>query len=239
MNSLWLRPDLLSVMCRPGVQRYMHMHHLGNVFIETTTPPPPPQKKNSCSYLYIQYTIHCSLYAVPPEITVHPQDEVVTVPGAFAEFSCIANGSDPLTFTWWRSTSDGTPIQVVDGIPAVSFSPDGAFVAINDPPPSYNGNAIYCNVANSDGTVMSDTATLTVQSKSTMTVCFTHDSGPAEPVGPVGSDCTRAAKLHYHNLPFFCVKKIVTRILFYNEYLEQQKYVTLPSIDRSPASISG
>ena len=127
---------------------------------------------------------------------MHPQDEVVTVPGAFAEFSCGADGSDPLTFTWWRSTSDGTPIQVVDGIPAVSFSPDGAFVAINDPPPSYNGNTIYCNVANSDGTVMSDTATLTVQSKSTMTVCFTDD-------------CTRAAKLHYHNLSFFCVKKIV------------------------------
>ena len=165
MNSLWLRPDLLSVMCGPGVQRYMHMHHLGNVFIETTTPP--PKKKISCSYLYIHYP----LYAVPPVITMHPQDEVVTVPGAFAEFSCGADGSDPLTFTWWRSTSDGTPMQMVDGIPKVFFSPNGAFVAIEDPPPSYNGNTFYCQVGN---TVMSNTATLTVQSKSTMTFCFTH-----------------------------------------------------------------
>ena len=94
------------------------------------------------------------------------------MPGDFAEFSCGADGSDPLTFTWWRSSSGGTPMQVVDGIPKVFFSPNGASIAIGDPPPSYNGNAIYCNVTNPVGTVMSDTATLTVQSKSSMTLIF-------------------------------------------------------------------
>ena len=67
-------------------------------------------------------------------------------------------------------------MQLVFGeVPQVLFNPDKTAVGIHEPPPSYNGNTIYCNVTNPDGTVLSDAATLTVQSKSTMTFCFTHD----------------------------------------------------------------
>ena len=99
---------------------------------------------------------------------MHPQDVTVTVPGAYANFMCGASGTD-LTFTWWRSTSGGTPMQLVSGgTPQVQFGHNKASVGILNPPPSYDGNTFYCEVSNSDGTitVMSDTATLTVQSKS-------------------------------------------------------------------------
>ena len=118
-------------------------------------------------------------------ITKHPQDDVVTVPDAFPEFSCEASGTDPLTFTWFRNTIELT--NDPGGTPPVYVTIVGntAHLAIGDPPPSYDGSTIYCNVTNPDGTVMSDAATLTVQSKSTMTFCFLFFK-----------DCAHAAKLH-------------------------------------------
>ena len=97
---------------------------------------------------------------------------MVTVPGAFSEFSCGASGTDPLTFTWFRNT-----IELMNnpgGTPPVYVFIDGntAHLAILDPPPSYDGNTFYCEVFNPGGTMMSDTATLTVQSKSTMIFLF-------------------------------------------------------------------
>ena len=134
-------------------------------------------------------------------ITMHPQDFTVIVPGAYANFMCGASGIVPLTFTWWRSTSGGTPMQLVSGgTPQVLFGSNDASVGILNPPPSYDGNTFYCEVSDGTSTVMSDTATLTVQSKSTMTFCFTHD-------------CTHAAKLHYRNLPFFLCKIIYENCL--------------------------
>ena len=113
-----------------------------------------------------------------PVITDHPEDEEVVVPGSFATFFCEADGTLPLTFTWWRrqtSSGSGAPngnpemISEADAdgnhhVVTIIFSigSNTGLLAFLEPPPSYAGWEYYCVVSNEDGSVTSDAAALTI-----------------------------------------------------------------------------
>ncbi len=83
----------------------------------------------------------------PPEITLQPQDQTVSV-GQTAQFQIQATGSGPLSYQWQRDAGD------IGGANAPSYS---FIVGVND-----DGAGFRCLVSNPQGSVTSDTATLTV-----------------------------------------------------------------------------
>jgi photosystem II stability/assembly factor-like uncharacterized protein len=86
--------------------------------------------------------------ATAPSITTQPADRTVTV-GANATFTVAASGTAPLSYQWYR---DGTAIP---GANAASYTLTNAQLLDN-------GAQFYVEVSNSEGSVTSNTVTLTV-----------------------------------------------------------------------------
>ena len=83
-----------------------------------------------------------------PVISIQPSDRVVEE-GITAEFSVVANGTEPLSYQWQKNELD------IPGATSPSF-------AIPETTISDNGSSYRVNVTNPAGSVVSDAATLTV-----------------------------------------------------------------------------
>src|SRR4029453_13450101 len=104
-------------------------------------------------------TFSCVAFAqaavTPPSITTQPVDQTVTV-GQKAKFTVTAIGKKPLSYQW---TKDGVNIT-------------GATQASYTTPPTTltdDGSLFAATVTNSAGSVTSNNATLTVQTKPSIT----------------------------------------------------------------------
>jgi len=101
-------------------------------------------------------TLTVTAAAVAPSITQQPTDQSVT-DGGNATFSVVADGTAPLSYQWFRS---GNPINGANAshysISPVSLSDDGAQFSVE--------------VGNGEGTVLSRSATLSVQASTATTI---------------------------------------------------------------------
>jgi len=86
--------------------------------------------------------------AQAPVFTVHPKDTTV-FEGAEVTFSVDATGKDPVTFKWFRTDSE-TEID------------EGKIYTIEGAAMADSGVGFYCEASNSEGSVVSDIAFLTV-----------------------------------------------------------------------------
>lgn len=91
---------------------------------------------------------------VAPTITTHPQHATVTI-GASATFTVVAAGTAP-TYQWQRSNDGGATFADVAGATSASFT------LVNAQPADSNAR-FRVRVANSAGSVVSNSATLVVQ----------------------------------------------------------------------------
>jgi hypothetical protein len=111
--------------------------------------------------------------ATAPTITTQPADQTVTV-GANATFTVAASGTAPLSYQWYRN---GTAIP---GANAASYTLTNVQLADD-------GAEFYVEVSNSEGSVTSNTVSLTVTDAATAPTITTQ---PADQTVTVGADAT-------------------------------------------------
>ena len=94
----------------------------------------------------------CNSYTVQPSIVEQPMMQVV-YPGVMINFSCRAEGSSMLTYSWFMvipGDDSGTEIM----------SEATMMYIITDPIYDQNATGYYCTASNDEGIAVSDTSTL-------------------------------------------------------------------------------
>jgi len=96
------------------------------------------------------------LSTLAPQITSHPANRAVTAPDS-ATFSVSATGSAPLSYQWQRSTNSGSTWSNVSGATSSSYNTSTTTTPMN-------GDRYRVVVSNSAGSVISNSALLSVSS---------------------------------------------------------------------------
>ena len=92
--------------------------------------------------------------ADPPQVTVHPVDQISIIPGSNVMFSVTATGTGPLSYSWQK---DGVPLADGGGIQGVNESTLTIIRVFEGDEGSYQ-----CVVQNTAGTSTSNAALLSV-----------------------------------------------------------------------------